>query len=83
MGDTVDLLEEAVPLSAKHPCDTLEAIEAVSERAAATLSLPTEEELSLATQLIKGHSILMSWQVEHDNRLCPGHDRAPGNQDAL
>ena len=58
MGDATEVLEEAVPLSPENPCETLDAIRAVSERAIASISPPTEQELTLATQLIRSHSVV-------------------------
>jgi hypothetical protein len=58
MGDVAKLLEEVVPPSPECPCESLEAIRAISVRVAERSSLPTERELTLATQLIRGHSIV-------------------------
>jgi hypothetical protein len=69
LGDNDDLLEEAIPLSPKHPCVPLEAIRFVSERASASTYPPTEDELTLATHIIKGHSIVKvpgKWNTNGD-----------------
>jgi len=58
MGDAAVILGEAVSPSPENPCESLEAIRDVSVRATECTSLPTEQELTLATQLIKGHSIV-------------------------
>ncbi len=42
MGDATKILEEDVPLSPENPCETIEAITTISERAASYTSLPTE-----------------------------------------
>ena len=58
LGDAALILEEAVSPSPENPCESLEAIRVVSVRATECTSLPTDQELTLATQLIKGHSIV-------------------------
>ena len=58
LGGTDDLLEDDIQLSTERPCVALEAMRSVSERAAATISPPTEDELALATHLIRGHSVV-------------------------
>jgi len=72
MGDDAEMLEEAVSPSPDYPCVSLEAIRVVSLRASECISLPTEEELTLATQLIKGHS-----RVEAPGKWSRCGDAAP------
>ena len=72
MGDAAEILEEVVPLSPESPCETLDAIKAVSERVAECTSLPTEQDLTLATHLIRGHSI-----VEVPGKWKRSSDAAP------
>jgi hypothetical protein len=74
MGDNVEVLEEAVPLSPENPCEPLDAIKTVSERATASISPPTEEELTMTTQLIRGHSIVEvpgKWNNIDDSAPAP------------
>ena len=58
MGDADEILKEPVPPSPENPYETLEAIRTVSERAVTRTSLPTEQELTMARQLIRGHSVV-------------------------
>jgi hypothetical protein len=58
MGDVAVILEEAVSPSPEYPCESLEAIRAMSVKATKCTSLTTDQELTLATQFIKGHSIV-------------------------
>ncbi len=54
--DRVEVVEEEDPPSNEHPCASLEAIKAATERAFVALSPPTDENFNLATQLVRGHS---------------------------
>jgi hypothetical protein len=73
LRDLVGLPNECVPPSMEHPCGTLAANKVASERASTTLSQPTEEEISLASQLIRGHSV-----VEVPGRWNRTRDAVPG-----
>ena len=44
--------------TAENPCGILVGVRAAAERASLALTQTTEEELSLATQLIRGHYVV-------------------------
>jgi hypothetical protein len=70
LGDIDALLGDNIQPSTERPCVTLEAIRFVSERATATISLPTKDELALATHLIRGNSVvevLGKWIITRDS----------------
>jgi len=58
LGDTPEQQEDKLQSPTGRQCDTLAAIKTVSERASISMSPPTGEELNIATQLIRGHSIV-------------------------
>ena len=74
MRNVAEILYEVVPPSPECPCESLDAIRAISVRAAECTSLPTEQELILATQLIMGHSI-----VEVPGKWNRSSDAAPAS----
>jgi hypothetical protein len=49
---------EETPPSNEHPYASLEVIRAAAAKSSTTLSPPSVDELSLATQLIRGHFIV-------------------------
>ena len=70
LGDTEEQQEDNLRSPTGHQCDTLAAIRSVSERVSIFVSPPTGEELNLATQLIRGHSIvevLGKWNMKGDS----------------
>jgi hypothetical protein len=58
LGDGASLLSEETPPSTEHPCASLKAIRAAPVRSSTSLSPPSVDELSLATHLARGHSII-------------------------
>ena len=54
LGDEVDPEDETV----EKPCEIIEAVRAATDRASSALSQSTEDELALASQLIRGHSVV-------------------------
>ncbi len=55
VGDAAALPKEETPPSADSPCASSAAVKAVAERVTTTLPPLTDEELTFATQLIRGH----------------------------
>ncbi len=53
-----DLLEEDNPPSMPNSCASLTAVQEAATRAASVLSMPTDEELTPATQHIRGHDVV-------------------------
>ena len=58
LGDAADLLDDAISPSVEHPCNSLADVSAEPDRVSSTLSPLIDVELSLATQLIRGHSVV-------------------------
>ena len=58
LGDGANLLTEETPSSTEHPCSSLDAIRAAAFRSSTLPTPPTVDELSLATQLVRGHSVV-------------------------
>ena len=59
MGDAEDMLNEGYPITEEGQAETPEAIQAVRSAAARVETGPlTDEDLLLATQLVRGHSVV-------------------------